>query len=513
MRCVVYKAITVFFFCSLFGCGDSNENSQSPVQGELQSSSSESGGGNSTDYISSESLSQAYSSSSAIIDSTNPYLGSSSTLAVGSSSGNALESSSSAVSLFSSSTIAESSSSSEYASSSSSIEPMVSSSSEISSNENFVEDHADICGSITVASTGSLTAISKLPDPFTKLDKTKVSSKSDWTCRREEILKMFKTYEFGEKPKPESVSSTYSNGNLTITVKDGGKTMSFSVKITKPSGTGPFPAIIYYDMDCLGTALAGLNVASITFTTGNLAVDGQTRGSGSFYTLYGSNHSAGELTAWAYGVSRIIDAIEADPSIGIDAKHIGVTGCSRYGKGALTAGAFDERIALTIVQESGSGGASSWRLIQAQKNAGQNIQTLGSAAGEASWFTSSFSSFQYSTDKLPIDHHELEGLVAPRGLLVLENDIDWLGPEASYGTSIATKEIFDALGATESYTYSKVGGHTHCTLPTTQYHWVKSYVQKFLLEGTGETAKIECTQNANFNKSTWIDWSTPDLNF
>ncbi|MCK9182732.1 MAG: hypothetical protein M0P13_07635 [Fibrobacteraceae bacterium] len=113
-------------------------------------------------------------------------------------------------------------------------------------------------------------------------------------------------------------------------------------------------------------------------------------------------------------------------------------------------------------------------------------------ADEASWFTSSFSNVQYSTDK---HHHELEG------------------PEASYGTSIATKEILDALGDTKFYTYSKVGGHTLCTRPTTQYHWIKSYVQKFLLEGRGETAKIECTQNANFNKSTGIDWSTQDLKF
>jgi hypothetical protein len=32
----------------------------------------------------------------------------------------------------------------------------------------------------------------------------------------------------------------------------------------------------------------------------------------------------------------------------INTKRIGVTECSRNGKGALVAGAFDERIALTI---------------------------------------------------------------------------------------------------------------------------------------------------------------------
>ena len=53
----------------------------------------------------------------------------------------------------------------------------------------------------------------------------------------------------------------------------------------------------------------------------------------------------------------------------IDMSHLAVTGCSYAGKMALIAGAFDERIALTIAQESGGGGATSWRVshdIEAQ---------------------------------------------------------------------------------------------------------------------------------------------------
>ena len=44
----------------------------------------------------------------------------------------------------------------------------------------------------------------------------------------------------------------------------------------------------------------------------------------------------------------------------IDTKHIGVTGCSYAGKMALFCGAFDERVALTIAQEPGGGGAAAW---------------------------------------------------------------------------------------------------------------------------------------------------------
>ena len=35
---------------------------------------------------------------------------------------------------------------------------------------------------------------------------------------------------------------------------------------------------------------------------------------------------------------------------------MGVTGCSRYGKGAFAIGVFDQRIALTMPIESGSAG-------------------------------------------------------------------------------------------------------------------------------------------------------------
>jgi hypothetical protein len=50
--------------------------------------------------------------------------------------------------------------------------------------------------------------------------------------------------------------------------------------------------------------------------------------------------------------------LEKVPEIRIDLNHMAVIGCSFAGKIALYAGAFDERIALTIAQESGGGGAS-----------------------------------------------------------------------------------------------------------------------------------------------------------
>lgn len=117
--------------------------------------------------------------------------------------------------------------------------------------------------------------------------------------------------------------------------------------------------------------------------------DGSSRGVGLFYNLYGSGHSASAMTAWVWGVSRIIDVLST-PGVGINLSAIGVTGCSRDGKGALMAGAFETRIALTIPQESGSGGDACWRLSHFEKTSGSQVQDAVEIVTENVWFVQGF---------------------------------------------------------------------------------------------------------------------------
>ncbi|MFC5286395.1 hypothetical protein ACFPM7_04975 [Actinokineospora guangxiensis] len=44
----------------------------------------------------------------------------------------------------------------------------------------------------------------------------------------------------------------------------------------------------------------------------------------------------------------------------------GVTGCSRYGKGAFAIGALDQRVALTMPVESGAGGVPAFRWVASE---------------------------------------------------------------------------------------------------------------------------------------------------
>ncbi len=373
----------------------------------------------------------------------------------------------------------------------------------------FVEDRRDACVIPTLPAVSALPNVAALTNPFKMLDGTAVTTKVQWNCRREEIGAMVEKYIMGDKPRhPTKVTGAWAGNKLTITVTDKGKSISFDVTITKPAGAGPFPAVIGYGGGNLGSSYSNMGVATISYDNFIMASEGSGRGKGKFYDLYGSTATAGELMAWAWGVSRIIDALVATPAVGIDPRKIAVTGCSRNGKGAIVAGAFDHRIALTIPQESGSGGVSAWRIVATYSDA----QPISSAAGEQSWMRADFGgNFSNAPGKLPVDHHEMSAMVAPNGLLVLDNSIAWLGPKAGYGTTVAVKEIFTALGAAQAVTYSSVGGHDHCTLPASQNHWVQSYVKQHLLGQTGEAAKMEAPADYTFDRAKWITWTTPTL--
>ncbi len=57
----------------------------------------------------------------------------------------------------------------------------------------------------------------------------------------------------------------------------------------------------------------------------------------------------------------------------IDPTRLGVTGCSRNGKGALMVGAMDARFALVVPQESGSGGVASWRVSEEDNGGSRRV--------------------------------------------------------------------------------------------------------------------------------------------
>jgi len=378
----------------------------------------------------------------------------------------------------------------------------------------------DGCAIPKLAAASALTAQAKHPDPFKMLDGTRITTKRDWPCRRAEIRAQVEEYESGPKPnvKAEQLTAKWSGDTLSISVNNGGKTVSFPVKIVRPAGAGsePIPLLIAFTFMTLdATVFAQNGVATLIFEHDTLGAQmgGASRGKGVFYDLYGSEHPASSMVAWAWGVSRILDALERTPDAKIDPTRVAVTGCSRYGKGALLAGALDERIALTIPQESGAGGSASWRVSEAQSAMGVNVQTLANAANEQPWFRASFGpTFGGSNvTRLPFDHHMVMGLVAPRPLLVIDNPVDWLGSDSSFTAGSLAHTIWEALGAEDRMGYSQSTAHTHCQFPAQQRPILDAYVKKFLLgTGVGDTRVLRA-ESAKAELDKWMDWTTPAL--
>jgi (4-O-methyl)-D-glucuronate---lignin esterase len=382
-----------------------------------------------------------------------------------------------------------------------------------------VEDSGVDCARPNLPAANQLPNVAAHPDPFLMTNGTRISTKAEWTCRRAEIKAQVEEYESGPKPVVDkaNVTGAFANNVLTVGVSEQGRQISFDVTINRPSGAqGAIPLLIGIGGSSLDNSVFSQNgVASTNLNNNAMGAQagGGSRGTGIFYDLYGNNNPASSMIAWAWGVSRIIDALEKTPEANIDPARIAVTGCSRNGKGALTAGAFDERVALTIPQESGAGGSASWRVSQAGSNGGENVQTLQSAAGEQPWFRANFGQnfSNGNVTRLPFDHHSVMGMVAPRALLVIDNRIDWLGIDSTFTAGSIASEIWQALGIGDRMGYWQTTGHTHCAFPGEQRAALEAYVQKFLVGGgTGDTNLLRGDQ-ANADLARWQTWQTPTL--
>jgi hypothetical protein len=373
-----------------------------------------------------------------------------------------------------------------------------------------VEDEGADC---PVSLPGSWSATAKLPDPFKKIDGTRITAKSDWRCRRAEIKKLAERTIYGEKPaKPATVTGTVSNTGITVNVTENGRSATFSAGVELPSGSGPFPAVVVVGGFGADTAtIKAAGAAVITYDPLAVGKEGTPRNNkqGAFYSIYGSSSTTGLLAAWAWGVSRIIDVVEQSGGRILKPDALGVTGCSRYGKSAFAIGVLDQRVALTMPIESGTAGVPILRGIPGESGS----QPLSNAYGEQPWFGDAFSAYTGNPGALPVDTHELVAMVAPRGLFVMENPhIDWLGARSGSVATLAGAEVYKALGAGDNITYwSDVQDGTHCASRPEWRTPLQQNIQKFLLKTGSAAGTFRISAKKAGNLAEWRDWSTPVL--
>jgi hypothetical protein len=379
-----------------------------------------------------------------------------------------------------------------------------------------------VCELPKLPESSALTINEKLPDPFTFFGGTKMTKKSQWDCRRKEILALASKYLYGPHPdKPDEVTGTVSGATVNINCKVGTKTASFSASI---SGTGDLPICLE-----LSGGIFPKNRKKLTLGSGN---------ENKIKTLYGISE-INQLLAQAWMVDRVMDVLELNPSSGHDPKKMMVSGCSGCGKGAFTVGLFS-RIPLTVVVESGGGGVANMRMTHWMTYGGgksrykckyngstdwpQTMDDLENSGICGPWFASAADWVRKSNEnvkKLPFDTHLLLASFAPRYLCSVTNQHgvdEWchLSGTAEIMSGWAAKPVFKALGIPERMgclMYSESAAPGHCGNPASATTLAGEFFKR-VFEGN-ESAKTDvCDGIKDENlqqpfaewKEMWIDW-------
>jgi hypothetical protein len=352
------------------------------------------------------------------------------------------------------------------------------------------------CGGPEEKEEEKLGPLIPIPDVLKMNDETPVTAAAQWADRRAEIKTIMQNNSYGYWRSGETVTYSVSGNTLTVRVSQGGKNVQFSAVVERPSGSPPaggWPVILAFG------ALDGADLfmgsegnprqysldkgyANISVPTADIAADNNSR-TGAFYTLYPYSVTieelqTGVLMAWAWGASKVLDALEAGAAAALDinADNAIITGTSRNGKAAAVAGAFEERFKITVPVSSGAGGAAIYRYYSAGQtydlrgyfsyNGGggwavndgnpQGLSSIQSDSG-GGWFNSKFQKFK-SPEDMPFDQHFLLALCAADNRhLFMVNGFEWdkwTNPPGFFYAFELTKPVFDLLGAPENIAVS-----------------------------------------------------------
>ena len=370
---------------------------------------------------------------------------------------------------------------------------------------------------ITVATAAGMPEVKDLPvrkempDVMTLDDGTKVTTLKQWRVRREEMKAILEHYELGHAPPPPgNVSGKEIQTHLVL---DGAakyqlvhlkfgpdEKLGFDIAIFTPTNAGPFPTIInpsFFSTPGVNstnnsvlatneiptttttnstrprfnfgapvdperaarsfTNLLNRGYAIVTYRYTQCGEDNPNFRTNSFYPAY-PGYDWGVLYGWAWGLSRVVDYLEAQPFA--DKNKLIALGHSRLGKLVMVATAFDERISLGAPAGSSGAGTGAYRFCGPGRGGKEGIEDMTRKFGY--YFVPRLAEFTGQMEKLPFDAHWFVALTAPRPWISIEGTDDQnCVPNAVKQTVLAAKPVYEFLGVSADRVGVNYETHRH----------------------------------------------------
>jgi len=327
---------------------------------------------------------------------------------------------------------------------------------------------------------GELPEINFLPPLLLNKDGEKIKTAGEWLENRDYLKAILKYYMYGDIPEGdfnvtgEVVKSEeiYDGKAISETVKiEFGLTerVILIAEIIRPNKPGKFRVITCIAFPNrfnreMGEEIIKRNYAVALFNYEQLFPDKITDETPAIYKIFNKNLELKAIAMWAFCNMRLIDYLDMT-DYAIKDSYI-TAGHSRNGKAALCAGIFDERVKITVSNNSGCGGCGCFRFLGDRSGLNQDVNKVESLERITKvfpyWFSENLNQFydkpgaEYSekqalNNRLPFDLHFNRALIAPRALLSLEAGGDeWANTYGSKLTHDAAKEVFDLLGVPEN---------------------------------------------------------------
>jgi hypothetical protein len=332
----------------------------------------------------------------------------------------------------------------------------------------------------------------ELPDPFVMLDGTRIETPEQWyEQRRPELKQLFQHYVYGNLPPPTPIQAKVIQEDRDLFE---GKAVLRQIEISfpalpdnaprihlalfVPNDGEPSPCFLVVNKcgNCTVTDYPGVIVSHDAWRHTNCPSAETQRGSQkdfwavedkiargyAFATFHESDIDPdrddftdgihpffpdlpgpeeakwGTISAWAWGLQRCLDYLIEDPDV--DGDKVIVTGHSRRGKTALWAAAYDDRFAIAMPHQSGTGG-----MALSRNNDQETVERINTHFPH--WFNDVFWQFNGNESKLPVDQHLLVALVAPRPLLDTAGLQDtWANYESALRNLKAADTVYEFLG-------------------------------------------------------------------